>query len=192
MPVLLEIDKKLTTWLYLGDAFSGAADLVVFILASMIIYALPVVLLILFWRNRSNERQASLSVLVAALFSWLILANLTGYIAYEIYGFRERPFVDFGLNELFFERPQKAFPSDHAAVFAAAAAMFFATRLKTWGWFFVISGFLSCLARVSIGFHWVGDIIAGWLIGLIGFAIVYYLSPQLNRLFLRSKFTDDI
>jgi membrane-associated phospholipid phosphatase len=35
---------------------------------------------------------------------------------------------------------------------------------------------------VAIGFHFVGDIIGGWLIGLIGFGLLVWLDRPLQQL----------
>ena len=41
---------------------------------------------------------------------------------------------------------------------------------------------LSSFARVTVGFHWAGDIVGGWLIGAIGFGLLVIFDHPLQKL----------
>ena len=68
-------------------------------------------------------------------------------------------------------------PSGHAvAAWALAAAM--AAYYPRWRWAFYIGAVLVCLARVQLGAHYPGDVIAG---GVIGWYIAQGLMQWLER-----------
>lgn len=181
---LVEWDETITRSWYLADRLSPVATGFLEAAAAGLIYALPIILLGLFFRSPA-DRLKSLKIILAALLAWQVLAKLVGTLLYTTWGFRDRPFATFGLQEYFFERPEKAFPSDHAAVIMAVTLAFFYYRYPKIAYPFAVLGVLVCLARVMIGFHYVGDILGGWLIGLAGFLIVYALDRPITALYNR-------
>lgn len=74
-----------------------------------------------------------------------------------------------------------SFPSDHALVAGAVAAgLLFADR--RWGIVACIAAVLIAFARVYVGVHYPGDVVAGLLIGaVIAIAGGYLLVPALTR-----------
>lgn len=164
----MELDHRITFFLYSGDIAYGAilADI-----AQLTIYVIPVILLAMLFLPK--YRLTGLKIGTVALFSWIIFSQLIGTIIFERYGFRLRPFADRGFTELFFEQPMKAFPSDHAAVFAAVTICLFVYHYRKLGWAVLAISLIGSLARVMVGFHWAGDIVGGWLIGAFSFLLFW-------------------
>lgn len=177
---LLTLDQRLTNWLYIGNQASPATERFLFTLASVFIYLLPIILLYLFFRSR-DDRAKAINVTAMAILSWQILSKFLGSFIYNHYGFRDRPFASHGLTEFLFEQPQKAFPSDHAAVLMAVTLGFFYYRYPKLGWLFLIGGVLSSLGRVVIGFHWFGDVIGGWLLAVVAFYLWRIVDQPVSR-----------
>ncbi|MEX1051851.1 MAG: phosphatase PAP2 family protein [Patescibacteria group bacterium] len=181
METLLGWDRAITEFLYYQDAGLGLQRLI-FSAASLFIYVIPAVLLVMFWRSQ-RDRIVALKILVAVGLAWKVLSNLTGQLLYDGFGFRDRPFAAGGFPELFFERPEKAFPSDHAAVIAVMVLGLFVYRYPKMGWVFLVLGGISSLSRVIIGFHWFGDVIGGWLIGALAVGVIWLFDRPLTNFF---------
>jgi len=177
---LLSLDTRLTDDLYNLTAGNTAHQHVAYVLATFLIYLLPIALLLLFFR--SETRVQSAKIFVMTVVTWVGINKLLGNFLYSHYGFRDRPFAAHGLTELLFEQPQKAFPSDHAAVLMFVTLAFFYYGHKKWGWTFLVIMLLSSISRVALGFHWVGDIIGGYAVGLIGFGLLVWLDPWLQKI----------
>ncbi|MFA6090875.1 MAG: phosphatase PAP2 family protein [Candidatus Gracilibacteria bacterium] len=87
--------------------------------------------------------------------------------------FRPRPESVSAIRPLVDHLPDNSFPSGHG-IFAGASvfAAFFYTR-RSIAWVLLITGIVMVLSRVLAGIHYPGDIIVGYMIGLIGTYIVY-------------------
>ncbi len=175
---ILGLDNSITFSLY--HQFSNPlAEKLLYYSASVFIYLLPVLLVYLFWRG-GRDRVNSVKIFLVAVLAWQVFSALLGHYLYSRYGFRDRPFAVHGLQEFFFERPQKAFPSDHAAVIFGVMLSLFAYGYRRLGWIFLIGGTLSALARVVIGFHYFGDVIGGFVIGGLAFWLIWLLGRPLD------------
>jgi len=97
---------------------------------------------------------------------------------------RSRPFLVLDFTPLF-PAESFSFPSGHAAFFFALSFVIFYLD-RRWGYWFLGASLLNGLARVVSGVHWPSDILAGILLGFLGFLCVYYfLNPK--RAFLSKK-----
>ncbi len=181
MATLLGLDQTITEFLYYQSAAEGFQR-VLFVAASLIIYLIPIVLLVLFWRSH-RDRIVALKITTAAALAWKVMSNLLGQFLYNGYGFRDRPFAEGGFPELFFERPEKAFPSDHAAVLAVMVISLFVYRYPKLGWVFLVLGLISSLSRVVIGFHWFGDVVGGYLVGALAVGVIWLFDRPLTNFF---------
>lgn len=175
---LLALDQNLTEKLYHFTQNSAVNQRVAYDVATYLIYLLPILLLALFWKK--DSRVESAKIFLMTLVTWVGFNKLIGNFLYGHYGFRDRPFAHHGLSELLFEQPQKAFPSDHAAVFMFVTLALFYYKKPRWGWIFAGAMVLSSLARVAVGFHYVGDIIGGWAVGVIGFGLLVLIDKPLS------------
>lgn len=87
--------------------------------------------------------------------------------------FRPRPETVSAIRPLVDHLPDNSFPSGHAIFFGSSVlAAFYYTR--SWiAWVLLIAGIYMVLSRVLAGIHYPGDIVAGILVGMTGFYIVY-------------------
>ena len=177
---LLTLDQTLTGALYELTRHNIELQGVIYITATYLIFLLPMALLHLAWKP--NTRLLAAKIFVFALITWQIISKFAGEFFYFQYGFRDRPFAFSGLRELLFEQPQKSFPSDHAAVLLFVTLALFRYRQTGWAWVFLAVTILSSVARAAVGFHWVGDIIGGWLVALLGFGLMIWLEQPFQKL----------
>jgi membrane-associated phospholipid phosphatase len=191
---LLAWDNRITLGLYDWGAAHQFVQRLFLYAAVVAVYALPIVLIWLFWRNRGSDRRVSIKIFLAAVVVWRVLSQVLGSLLYGQYGFRNRPFNQRGLQEFFFEQPQKAFPSDHAAVLTTVACLFLIYRYPRLGWFFVAALIVTAFGRVVVGFHYVGDILGGVTLGIVMTGVMVVLDRFFERLFDRwqlNKGTND-
>lgn len=178
---LLLWDRTITNFLYLED-ISGVLKNVVFVIAGGFIYLVPIILLIMFFRSY-KDRLASMKIFAGIVIAWQGLTKVTGDILYTNFGFRDRPFADNSLTELFLEQPQKAFPSDHSAVLMVVILLLFMYKYPKLGYVFLIGGIASSIGRVVIGFHWFGDVLAGWALGAVAVGMIWLFDRPLTNFF---------
>jgi len=89
--------------------------------------------------------------------------------------FRPRPETVSSIRPLIDHLPDNSFPSGHG-IFAGASilAAFLYTR-RSIAWVLLVTGIFMGFSRILAGIHYPGDIIVGFIIGLIGAYIVYIL-----------------
>lgn len=129
-------------------------------------------------RGLPLDRQGAITALLAAGVG--LLANR---IVNEIWT-RPRPFISHpdDVRVLLPHAADASFPSDHAAAGFAIVAVLIAFRPKV-GIAAALFAILMCYARVYVGNHYPGDVLAGAVIGLIvGVIMIRWLSPLMLRL----------
>ena len=175
---ILNIDQNVLVWL--NHTFVGKStflDNIVLFLGVYLIYALPIVLLLLWFFVKKQQRALAFAT-AGMILSWFVI---TKEIVPNIW-FRARPDLALiGAKELFFHRPDYSFPSDHAtALFALTFGLYFFGYKKAANWFLVFS-IIICLARVTLGIHFPLDILGGIVSALIGASIVKYFEKPLEK-----------
>lgn len=127
-----------------------------------------------------REGQAKALLILASFgLSRAVVANLVARLYHK-----ERPYQRFGFeprSSFWFSRitdKRNSFPSKHVAGLVSISMMLF--------FFYPIAGVLGLLvavmagwARVIMGYHYVSDLLAGALIGVVGALIVYYFGYPL-------------
>jgi len=109
------------------------------------------------------------------IFSTAVLATILsrGIITPVIRFFanRERPFSEMNIDSLVEQVSDGAFPSGHMTfIVPIMFALFYINkRAGTWG---LVGAVLIGIARIGAGVHWPSDVVGGFLIGLISYAIV--------------------
>ena len=88
---------------------------------------------------------------------------------------RERPQGAWG--DIYRKTDPHSFPSGHAARAFMLAILSFGFNLPFMGWIILIWGISLSLARVSLGVHFLIDIIAGWGIGILLGMLMRSLQP---------------
>lgn len=177
---LLELDRELTLAVYHWVSASQFWTYLFLGVAALFVYAIPVVLLYLFFKN-GLDRLNSFKLFFATIVTWRLFSNTLGDIFYGAWHFRDRPFATAGLPELFFEQPIKAFPSDHAAVLGIVTLMSFFLGYRQLGWVFLVGTLLSSLGRVAVGFHYFGDILGGLLVATAVFGLMVVFDRPLGK-----------
>jgi undecaprenyl-diphosphatase len=144
---------------------SGIADHVMIFAAKDLILVAAVVLVALwFWPGSLSRRAANQRLVLAAAVSALValaVGALIGHLHPEA-----RPFVtDRTTHQLIGHAPDNGLPSDHAlAGFAIGGTVVWWRRLV--GGVLLAAALVVGFARVYVGIHWPGDILAGAAVGL--------------------------
>jgi len=167
---ILQLDNNLTLTLFHWGSRNSIWEWVSFVASTVFVYGVPIVLVVMFFKG-AKERLVSTKLLLLVLISWRVVSSYVGTFFYTQFAFRDRPFSLSGKPEFFFEQPTKAFPSDHATLLAAITLGFFAYRYPKLGRLFLVGTVITSVGRVLIGFHYVGDILAGWLLGAATFGL---------------------
>lgn len=184
MSWLLSVDENLTRSVSVVGNEAALVKWPVYTLASVPVYLVPIVLL---WLFIFKSRSLATKCFLAGVLAWQGLNSTIGSYVYGHYGFRDRPFASEGLTELLFERPIKSFPSDHSALLAAIVCYLWLAgqkKIATW-----LGGFalLTMLARVMIGFHWVGDTVVGVLLGLVAALTIRWLDKPIESILVKLR-----
>lgn len=129
------------------------------------IYALPILVGVLILLALKKHR----------LFLQGMSASILAYGMNALIGVlipRHRPFVDYEVTKLIEKSVEsKSFPSDHAALaFAIAAVVAYVYPRLAWLWF--TCAILIALSRVYVGVHYPIDIIAGACVGILSAWVV--------------------
>lgn len=132
-----------------------------------------------------NRREQILFLLRAGAAAALGL-GLNALIAY--FYFRTRPFAAWHFDALIAKSAlEKSFPSDHAAVSWALAAVVYLYNKNSGYWAGAAAG-LICLGRVLAGVHYVSDVLAGAAIGMAAACLVLkFLPAPAGRLMMGDK-----
>lgn len=168
---LIELDENVFSWVNSLAQRNIIVDDVIKTIAVYAVYLVPIIMLFFFFWKPEEKRQKFLINLFGSSFliSLIIIAPLIGKWIN-----RPRPFDLPGTHELVFHLPSYSFPSDHALFFAYVTTYLFLFGYKKWGWIALAATILISLFRVIAGLHWPGDILVGWILGVI-FAYLFYL-----------------
>jgi len=168
---ILATDQNVLVWMnnfIIGK--SVAVDTVMVFLGVYFIYALPVIMVTLWFIYPKKRVPLTLSFF-ACLVSWLLITKL--FVPNFVW-FRPRPdFGLIGLKEVFFYRPSYSFPSDHATALFAITFGLYAFKWKKAGNWFLLYTVLVLVPRVIIGIHFPLDILGGMISGALGVLLIY-------------------
>ena len=130
--------------------------------------------LIGWWRRGPADREGAITALLAA--GGALAVNVVLGHAWD----RPRPFVAHPatVHLLLAHGSDSSFPSDHAAAGFAIAVVLFAVH-RRWGLVALGAAALTAYARVYVGDHYPGDVLAG---AAIGVAVALILLGPLSAL----------
>jgi len=170
---MIGIDRVVSLWLvHLQGGPVG--DAIIRLLGVYILWALLALFLILVFKEEGERRKAYLLG-----FAFLLALVARGIITEIIRFFvkHPRPFTVLDIPHLSGNITSPSFPSGHAVLLAALVCVIAMMAHKRWTIVAIISALISGLARVAMGIHWVSDILAGFLLALIVFFILYRILP---------------
>jgi len=170
----MDINREIVLWFQ--NLFGGhiIVDALAVFLAEYLPYFLVVgVLYYLFMMNSWRNRW-----LFILLFSFVILISM-GVIVWplQLLVGASRPFEVLGFEPFVFTGTDHSFPSLHATFFAALSTLFYLID-KKWGKWYALVTLLIGIGRVAAGVHWPVDVIAGFIVGIIGALIGSYLASD--------------
>jgi len=147
--------------------------------ANDLIYVVLGFLLLLGLRELFSDRQLGVRVAITAVIA--VGASLVIGAVIAHFWFEARPFVTHpDAIRLIPHSADNAFPSDHALVTGAAATVGFIAWPR-WGWLAILGAVLLSVARVFVGVHYPGDVLAGLAIGGICALIAWWVMRDLFR-----------
>ncbi|MQR94317.1 phosphatase PAP2 family protein [Fictibacillus phosphorivorans] len=138
------------------------------VFAEYVQYAFVLLIIMLWWRNRNNDRVTAFQVLFAFTLSY----SLNRLI--ELFIYRERPFISHDIVQLVEHTANSSFPSDHAssAISIAVTLLLVTIRFR---YIWCLAAILITFSRVWVGVHYPLDVIAGALNGILIALITHFL-----------------
>ncbi len=166
MDYLLNWDNQIFLWLNQWAGQANFTDGLIRFLAQDFPYVVAIGF-ILVWLWRAEARRMLLQGFLALLLGRVILVEIIRQILP-----RSRPFEVLHVVQIISKGMEKSFPSGHAtALFALAFSVYF--YHKKWGAGLLIICFISVLARVMAGVHYLSDILAGVALGWFSAWIIH-------------------
>lgn len=194
MNSLINLDQNIFSWFNAWIGINPIFDNIVKIAAVYTVYSVPV-LMLFFWfyprihpfdklragklheYNESDKIQTFLmNLFVSVLISWQGINRILGEWIN-----RPRPDTFAGTKEVFFHPPTYSFPSDHALFFAFMTTYLYLNGYNKMGNIVLVATLLISLTRVIGGFHWPGDILAGWIGGVLLAYLFYKIKNPLEK-----------
>jgi membrane-associated phospholipid phosphatase len=175
---LVQLDIALLNYLRSFIDSNSALQVKLIHIGSDIEIALVMLVLIGLWlygvyRKNNQFKMDALMMLYSIGFAFLV------YIVLNLgLPLRPRPETVSAIRPLVDHLPDNSFPSGHA-IFAGASifAAFFYTR-RCIAWVLLITGIFMGLSRILAGIHYPGDIIVGYIIGVLGAYSIYRLRDK--------------
>ena len=125
-------------------------------------------LLLVVWLGDETWRRLAI-VLIAGI---LLTAVIVLLIKFTVR--RQRPEGEWG--QIYRRTDPHSFPSGHAVRALMLAIVGLALGPAWFGWLLIVWAPLVGLARVATGLHYVSDVVAGWILGLVMGLITIQLS----------------
>lgn len=140
-------------------------------------YVLIACVFLFFFKNPKKYFPMTIAGLFAA-----ILARFGIVEIIRFFWAKPRPFIENNITLLLDHVNTASFPSGHAAFYFALSMVVFLYNKKA-GIFFFFASFLMGISRVFAGVHWLSDILAGAIVGILaGWSVV-----NLSRRFYYKK-----
>jgi len=145
--------------------------------AQDLIYALPVILIVV-WFWSKDSKKVALRAIFSVILAWPILALIVGKLVNRV-----RPFSVTGIQELVFHRPDYSFPSDHAAALFAVAFSLWLSGYKVLSIIMFVIAIVVSFFRVATAIHYPTDVLGGAVIGILAAYLIYLFDKPLNIIY---------
>jgi undecaprenyl-diphosphatase len=130
--------------------------------ATWLIYGVFAVAAVIVGRALADRRWRAVLRLAATLFFAFAMATVLAHLNDQV-----RPFQSHPVHQLIPHGPGVSLPSDHATAAFALAFGVFAFLHRRWGLVLTVAALAIGVARVWVGVHYPGDILAGAAIALL-------------------------
>ena len=138
--------------------------------ANWAILALPLIVATLWLTGGTQARQTS----VVATLSAAVALSFAGVLSFAFY--EPRPFTLGLAANVLDHTADSSFPSDHVAVMTAVAVSLLLGGQRGWGLLTLAATLAVGAARVAVGVHFPGDILAGMVVGTLA-AAAFRMGP---------------
>lgn len=156
------------------------------VLAEWVIYLVPLMMAVGWFRGNHSARRELLQMLLAALIA-LGVAQIVAHIWPQM-----RPFALHLGTQYLAHGNDPGLPSDHVTVFWSLALSALTTRrFAVWGFPLLAMGLLVGWARVYLGVHFPFDILAAFPVALAGAAIAHGLRGPAMPVFAKLLYLYD-
>lgn len=170
----LEMDSRLSRQLRLEAGGSLAWKLAAFFAHSGDSWFWMAGLIVLWLLNVSFWRYTAVILAVGVVG----LALLVLVIKFTVR--RQRPPGEWGA--IYRNTDPHSFPSGHAARAAMLAVLAVGLGPAWFGWLMVFWAPLVCLARISTGMHYLSDVLAGIILGIVSGLVLLQLAPWISSI----------
>jgi undecaprenyl-diphosphatase len=127
---------------------------------------IPVLALVWFF----SSEKTLINLLIAAYVCSVLLTTIVKFTVR-----RKRPPGDWG--QIYRKTDPYSFPSGHAARTIALSTIFFSESAVIWGLASLLWAAMVGLARIALGVHYLSDVAAGYLLGILTGIGVYFILP---------------
>lgn len=176
MEAALQLDGNILLWIqeYIRHDFMDWFWTAITSLGNAGWFWLAVSIFMLFFKRTRTVGIVSLcSIALCFLVSNICLKNLVA---------RPRPYTQLtDLTILIPPEKDLSFPSGHTTASFAAACIYFRMLPKKFGISALVLATLIALSRLYVGVHYPTDIIAGFLVGLVGSMVVYHVYLYIEK-----------
>jgi undecaprenyl-diphosphatase len=132
--------------------------------------------LVILWLFTRGEWRSHAALMAGGIVGLAVLV-----LAIKFSVRRQRPPGEWGA--IYRNTDPHSFPSGHAARSAMLAVMAISLGPLWFGWVMAVWAPLVSLARVATGVHYISDIVAGILLGLVAGLLMLLIAPWLISLF---------
>lgn len=156
--------------------FQFLDTLMVFI-TQYFIYLTIILMLILGFKGKTQEKKAMLLAILALPIAILLIKSI------HIFYLEPRPFVNYHFLPLADNTPDASFPSRHATIMAVIAFAYTFFKSK-WSALFLLLMIAVGISRIYIGVHYPLDVAGGFIVGISALIIALSLTKVLSKNFI--------
>lgn len=175
LETLLALDQKISNRLRIREGQELLKALLSFLAHSGDSWYIEMALFLIWFFTKGKAHT------VSAYFAGSVIIQAFIVIAIKFLIKRERPQGSWGT--VYRNTDPHSFPSGHAARAIMLSVLAFSFNLPLIGWITLLWGILLSFARVALGVHYLVDIIAGWIIGILLGFLMASLKPFFFALF---------